>query len=51
LLVGFGGNNAGVVAAALVYRFLTVMPTLVLGLLFGLTWRTHRPKEHALTEG
>jgi putative heme transporter len=31
-LVGFGGNNAGVVAAVLVYRFLTVVPTLVLGL-------------------
>jgi uncharacterized protein (TIRG00374 family) len=30
-LVGFGGNNAGVVAAVLVYRFLTVVPTLVLG--------------------
>lgn len=51
LLVGFGGNNAGVVAAVLVYRFLTVVPTLVLGLLFGLTWRSHRPKEHALTNG
>ena len=31
-LVGFGGNNAGVVAAVLVYRFLTMVPTLVLGL-------------------
>ena len=31
-LVGFGGNNAGVVAAVLVFRFLTVVPTLVLGL-------------------
>jgi len=31
-LVGFGGDNAEVVAAVLVYRFLTVIPTLVLGL-------------------
>ncbi|HEU4942315.1 MAG TPA: lysylphosphatidylglycerol synthase domain-containing protein, partial [Gaiellaceae bacterium] len=31
-LVGFGGNNAGVVAAVLVYRFLTMVPTIVLGL-------------------
>jgi putative heme transporter len=30
-LVGFGGNNAGVVAAVLLYRFLTIVPTLVLG--------------------
>jgi uncharacterized membrane protein YbhN (UPF0104 family) len=32
-LVGFGGNNAGVVAAVLLYRFLTMVPTMVLGLL------------------
>jgi uncharacterized membrane protein YbhN (UPF0104 family) len=32
-LVGFGGNNAGVVAAVLLYRFLTMVPTVVLGLL------------------
>ena len=31
-LVGFGGNNAGVVAAVLVYRFLTIVPTVLLGL-------------------
>jgi uncharacterized membrane protein YbhN (UPF0104 family) len=41
-LVGFGGNNAGVVAAVLVFRFLTVVPTLVLGLVAGLTWRRAR---------
>ena len=40
-LVGFGGNNAGVVAAVLVYRFLTMVPTLVLGLLTAFTWRHH----------
>ena len=41
-LVGFGGNNAGVVAAVLVYRFLTTVPTLLLGLGAAFTWRRHR---------
>jgi putative heme transporter len=31
-LVGFGGPNVGVVAAVLVYRFLTMVPTVLLGL-------------------
>jgi uncharacterized membrane protein YbhN (UPF0104 family) len=44
LLVGFGGDNAEVVAAVLVYRFLTIVPTLVLGLLAGATWKLHRPE-------
>ena len=30
-LVGFGGGNAQVVTAVLVYRFLTIVPTLLLG--------------------
>jgi putative heme transporter len=38
-LVGFGAPNAEAVAAVLLYRALTVIPTLVLGLLLGLTWR------------
>ena len=38
-LVGFGGSNAAVVAAVLVFRFLTVVPTLVLGLVAAATWR------------
>jgi uncharacterized protein (TIRG00374 family) len=42
-LVGFGGNNAGVVAAVLVYRFLTIVPTLVLGLVAAFTFSHHRP--------
>lgn len=46
-LVGFGGNNAGVVAAVLVYRFLTVVPTLALGLVAGFTWRRNRPRDMA----
>ena len=41
-LVAFGGANAGVVAAVLIYRFLTVVPTLVLGGLAALTWRSQR---------
>ena len=48
-LVGFGGRNAPVVAAVLVYRFLTVVPTLVLGLVAGATWRHHRPPQDPAT--
>jgi putative heme transporter len=48
-LVGFGGANAPVVAAVLVYRFLTVVPTLCLGLLAVATWRRHRPRSTATT--
>jgi putative heme transporter len=44
-LVGFGGNNAEVVAAVLVYRFLTIVPTLLLGLGAGATYRRRRPAE------
>jgi putative heme transporter len=42
VLAGFGGNNAGVVAAVLVYRFLTIVPTLALGAAAGATWRRQR---------
>ncbi len=38
-LIGFGGNNAGVVAAVLVYRFMTIVPTLVLGMVSAAFWR------------
>jgi uncharacterized protein (TIRG00374 family) len=38
-LIGFGGNNAGVLAAVLVYRFLTMVPTLVLGTVSAAVWR------------
>jgi uncharacterized protein (TIRG00374 family) len=44
-LVAFGGNNAGVVAAVLIYRFLTVVPTLVLGGISALTWKANRTRE------
>jgi uncharacterized membrane protein YbhN (UPF0104 family) len=43
-LVAFGGPNGEVVAAMLVYRFLTVAPPVVLGALFGATWRRHNPR-------
>ena len=42
-LVGFGGRNTGVVAAVLVYRFLTMAPTLVLGLLAATTLKRQLP--------
>ena len=42
-LVGFGGDNAEVVTAVLTYRFLTIVPTLALGLLAGATWKRHHP--------
>jgi uncharacterized protein (TIRG00374 family) len=42
-LVGFGGNQVEVVAAVLVYRFMTIVPTLLIGLLAGATWKRHRP--------
>ncbi len=38
-LIGFGGNNAAVVAAVLVYRFLTIVPTLLVGLGAAAAWR------------
>jgi putative heme transporter len=42
-LVAFGAPNADAVAATLLYRLLTVVPTLVLGMLAAATWRTHYP--------
>ena len=52
LLVAFGGPKAQVVAAVLVYRFLTVVPTLVLGLIAAGTWKHHHPRrEDALAAG
>lgn len=46
-LVGFGAGNANAVAAVLLYRVLTVLPTLALGAVFGLTWRRQRAPEAA----
>jgi uncharacterized membrane protein YbhN (UPF0104 family) len=39
ILVGFGGSNAGVVAAVLLYRVFTVLPTLLLGLATMGAWK------------
>ena len=56
-LIGFGGDNAAVVASVLVFRFLTMIPTLVLGLIAAATWRRHRaapvenPRAHDASNG
>jgi putative heme transporter len=42
-LVAFGASNADAVAATLLYRALTVLPTLGLGMLAAATWRSHHP--------
>jgi len=42
-LVAFGAPNAEAVTATLVYRALTVLPTLLLGLLAAATWHSHHP--------
>jgi uncharacterized membrane protein YbhN (UPF0104 family) len=39
VLVAFGASNAEAVAATLIYRFLTTLPTIVLGLLAAGTWK------------
>ena len=50
-LVGFGGNQVEVVAAVLVYRFVTMVPTLVIGLLAGISWKRYRPEAGPPAEG
>lgn len=54
-LVAFGGRDSEVVAAVLVYRFLTVAPPIVFGIGFGATWKRHHPsadiQEKAETSG
>ncbi len=50
VLVGFGGNRAGVVAAVLAYRFLTIVPTLVFGAVAAATWR-RRGRANLATPG
>jgi uncharacterized protein (TIRG00374 family) len=48
ILVGFGGANAEVVAAVLLYRAATILPTLLLGLATIAAWRwlgPGRPRE------
>jgi putative heme transporter len=43
VLVGFGATNAEAVAATLVYRFASILPTLVLGLLAAATFKVGQP--------
>jgi uncharacterized protein (TIRG00374 family) len=50
-LVAFGASNADAVAATLLYRALTVLPTLALGLLAAATWRTHHPGDRLGSDG
>lgn len=51
-LVGFGGPNAQVVAAVLLYRFATIVPTLILGGVTMLVWRRLHPvRVHPEQEG
>ena len=46
VLVAFGASNDEAVAATLIYRFLTVVPTLVFGLVAAATWKMgHRARE------
>jgi len=50
VLVAFGASNAEAVAATLIYRFLTTIPTIVLGLLAASTWKVgSRPRQVSTT--
>ena len=52
LLVAFGAPKADAVAAVLVYRTLSVVPTLVLGLIAAGTWKHYNPRaKKALSAG
>ena len=46
-LLAFGGENADVVAAVLLYRLLTWLPTLAIGLPSALIWKRLNPSEFA----
>lgn len=47
-LVAFGASDAEAVAATLIYRFLTILPTVILGLLAAATWKVgSRPTKAA----
>lgn len=46
ILVGFGGANAEVVAAVLIYRAFTILPTLLLGLATMAAWKWLGPARH-----
>jgi putative heme transporter len=46
-LVAFGADNADAVAVTLMYRVLTILPTLGVGLLSASTWKVGRPTAEA----
>jgi uncharacterized membrane protein YbhN (UPF0104 family) len=48
VLVAFGASNAEAVAATLIYRFLTVVPTLVLGLVAAATWNVGKRRREGV---
>ena len=50
-LVAFGAGNAEAVTATLLYRALTVLPTLALGLLAAATGRSHHPRDALESRG
>jgi putative heme transporter len=50
-LVAFGASNPDAVAATLLYRTLTVLPTLALGLIAAATWRSHHPGDRLESHG
>ena len=50
-LVGFGAHDVAAVAATLVYRTLTFVPSVVLGLVGAATYNLDRPKPHTSPEG
>ncbi len=47
ILVGFGGPNAEIVAAVLIYRAFTIIPTLLFGLVTIACWRWLGPERDA----
>ena len=44
MLIGFGGPSGSVAAAVLIYRFLSIVPTILLGLVATATWRLQTPR-------
>jgi uncharacterized protein (TIRG00374 family) len=44
MLVGFGASNAQAVAGTLLYRFLSAVPTILVGLVAAATWKLHKPR-------
>jgi putative heme transporter len=46
-LIAFGGGEAEVLAAVMIYRALTVAPPLVLGAVAAMTWRRYNPRAQA----